>query len=195
MKHSVPYPSPLLQKKCRAMVDAGADIVLCQHSHCIGTYENYKDSMILYGQGNAIFGHIDGNDEWNTGLLVTVLLSDSKPQIQFRVFEAGKDGIAFVSEEKNKNRLQQMNDESSRLHNPEFVKEKWQQFCNSRQSAYLPQLCCWSRMMNKINRMTGNLLGRLFLSQNKQRVVMNLIRCDAHREVVQTILENNVFSK
>ena len=31
------YPSPYLQKKCRAMCDAGADIITCQHSHCIGT--------------------------------------------------------------------------------------------------------------------------------------------------------------
>ena len=35
------YPSPRLRKACRAMVKCGADVVLCQHSHCIGCYEEY----------------------------------------------------------------------------------------------------------------------------------------------------------
>ena len=49
------YPSPRLVKACHAMVRAGADVVLCQHTHCIGCYEKYQDSHILYGQ---IFPHI-----------------------------------------------------------------------------------------------------------------------------------------
>jgi len=30
------YPSPYLQKVCRKMVDKGANLVITQHSHCIG---------------------------------------------------------------------------------------------------------------------------------------------------------------
>jgi len=30
------YPSPNLQKACRKMCDKGADLVVCQHSHCVG---------------------------------------------------------------------------------------------------------------------------------------------------------------
>ena len=33
----------------------GADVVLCQHSHCIGCYEQYEGAHILYGQGNFHF--------------------------------------------------------------------------------------------------------------------------------------------
>lgn len=46
------YPSPNLQKTCRRMVEKGADLVVCQHSHCIGCREEYRDSIIVYGQGN-----------------------------------------------------------------------------------------------------------------------------------------------
>ena len=49
------YPSPYLQKACRKMVVKGADLVLCQHSHCIGSYERYNYGDIIYGQGNFIF--------------------------------------------------------------------------------------------------------------------------------------------
>ena len=49
------YPSPYLQKVCRKIVEKGADLVVCQHSHCVGSYEKYKSSTIVYGQGNFIF--------------------------------------------------------------------------------------------------------------------------------------------
>ena len=49
------YPSPRLVKVCRAMADNGADVVLCQHTHCIGCYERYEGCHILYGQGNFHF--------------------------------------------------------------------------------------------------------------------------------------------
>ena len=35
------YPSPYLQKVCRKLVSKGADLVVCQHSHCIGCEEKW----------------------------------------------------------------------------------------------------------------------------------------------------------
>ena len=37
------------------MAENGADVVICQHSHCIGCYEEYQGCYILYGQGNFHF--------------------------------------------------------------------------------------------------------------------------------------------
>ena len=36
------YPSPNLKYNCNKMVEYGADLVICQHSHCIGCMENYQ---------------------------------------------------------------------------------------------------------------------------------------------------------
>ena len=49
------YPSPGLQKVCRRFIDKGADLVVCQHSHCIGCEEKYNNGTIVYGQGNFLF--------------------------------------------------------------------------------------------------------------------------------------------
>ncbi len=67
------YPSPRLMKLCRAMIDNGADLVACQHSHCIGCYENYEGGHIVYGQGNFHFVYETLKDKeeeelWNSGL-------------------------------------------------------------------------------------------------------------------------------
>lgn len=53
-----------LSKYCRnmgrALIDAGADIVIGNHSHVYGEIENYKGKYIINSLGNFVFG---GNDD------------------------------------------------------------------------------------------------------------------------------------
>ena len=58
------------------MTQKGADLVICQHSHCVGSYEEYEGSTIVYGQGNFIFNKND-NVFWNNSLLVKVSIDDN----------------------------------------------------------------------------------------------------------------------
>lgn len=39
----------------RAFVDAGADVVVGHHAHCIQSYESYRGRPIMYGLGNCMF--------------------------------------------------------------------------------------------------------------------------------------------
>ena len=54
-KENCRYPSPRMRKLTHALIDAGADLIACQHSHCIGCSEYYKGAFISYGQGNFHF--------------------------------------------------------------------------------------------------------------------------------------------
>ena len=58
------YPSPYLKELCEFFTKIGADIVICQHSHCIGAQEKLDDKTIIYGQGN-LAGR--GGWTWYTG--------------------------------------------------------------------------------------------------------------------------------
>lgn len=71
-KENCRYPSPRLRKLAHALVDAGADFVTCQHSHCIGCSEYYKDAFICYGQGNFHFVKVHGPDypHWPYGIVI-----------------------------------------------------------------------------------------------------------------------------
>ncbi len=184
-------PSPLLQKKCRAMVKVGADIVLCQHSHCIGTYEEYEGKTIVYGQGNVIFGRRSIED-WNLGLLINVFLSANKSRVEFRVFEAGAKGISFLSPKAERTRLDELTGDSKKLDDEDFVQAQWADFCEKQKSAYIPALMAWNRVANKLNRVSGNKVAKLLLSKKKYKVALNLIRCDSHREVLLTCLESEM---
>ena len=51
------YETTELQKKLgHACVDAGADLVIGNHSHVVGEIELYRDKYILYSLGNFCFG-------------------------------------------------------------------------------------------------------------------------------------------
>lgn len=69
------YPSPGVRKLCRKFVDCGADIVLCQHTHCIGCEEDYAGKKIVYGQGDFLFDHTR-KEQWQNGLLVACDITD-----------------------------------------------------------------------------------------------------------------------
>lgn len=182
-------PSPLLQKKCRAMVEFGADLVLCQHSHCIGTFEKYNSGNILYGQGNSYFGKRNGNLKWNQGFLVNVILDENGNNLSFKLMEAKDSGIELCDDQTTMDRVRQMLELSKRLNDFDYINKKWISYCMTQEALDLPLMFGWSRVFNKLNRMSRNRLAKLFISKKNRMVTMNFIRCDSHNEVVKTILE------
>lgn len=189
------YPSPLLQKKCRAIVDAGADAVLCQHSHCIGTIETYHNAPILYGQGNSIFGYRETDASWNEGLVVMFEVDKDEMHIRYELLQALESGIILADEDIRDVRLAQIAQESQKLAFPGFINREWKTFCEKTSPMYLPMLFGRGRAFNKINRILRNRLIQVLYPVRKKLVALNLIRCDAHREVVQTAIEELLFTE
>lgn len=188
------YPTPLLQKKCRKMVDAGADVVLCQHSHCIGTREIYNGGEILYGQGNSVFGYRKGDDSWNYGLIVKISLSETNLKVDYDVLENKPDGKVSLAEGKVRSKvLESFEFQSSKIHDPEFIEKEWNKFCKERESLYMPLLLGFGKNSNRLNRLLGNAIVRLLYSKRQLNVIHNIIRCDAHEEVLETLLEQYNF--
>ncbi len=173
------YPSPLLQKKCYAMADEGADVVLCQHSHCIGTVEKRNDTTILYGQGNCIFGYREGNSSWNEGLVLQIEINDGI-EIKYHLIEADENGIRL---NRNNSRLDKFFTDSARLSDADFLSKEFAGFCKKRAALDMPLFYGKNRVLIKLNRISG---GRLFKPSNKTIMIThNLIRCDAWNEVMQ----------
>lgn len=102
-KEYCPYPSPRLLNACREMVRCGADVVLCQHSHCIGCYEKFENAHIVYGQGNFHFVKYSGNESWGTGLLVQLDITRNGVGIDFVPVKENDAGIELMhGEEKDR---------------------------------------------------------------------------------------------
>lgn len=186
------YPSPELQKKCRRMVDKGADFVVCQHSHMIGTEEQYNSGRILYGQGNTIYGYRDNDKSWNQGLVVSLKISkvvnDISIGIEYTPIEATKGLLTRLSTSAASDLLDSFNKDSSIITDADFIHSKWLEFCDKKKSLYFPQLYGFGRVFNKLNRVVNNKLIDALLNDTKKMITHNLIRCESHNEVIQTIL-------
>ena len=129
-KEKCRYPSPRLLKACRSMIKHGADLVLCQHSHCIGCYEEYMGGHILYGQVNFHFvcEEYANDDEimWNTGLIAQVNL-DSSLSVNFIPTIACGNGIRLANKEEAGSILSEMDKRNSDLQDGTWY-DYWREF-------------------------------------------------------------------
>ena len=141
-KEMCQYPSPRLYKLCRAMIENGADVVLCQHSHCIGCYEQYKDGHILYGQGNFHFvkpNFLEENEKemWNTSLAVKY---DTRTNdLTFVPLQVVDDGIDYAPGEEGKCIMDAFGWRCEDLKSGAW-REKWHEFCMTVKPQYVKVL-------------------------------------------------------
>ena len=89
------YPTPWIRKRFHRMVDSGADIVIAQHTHCIGTMEYYKDSYLLYGQGNFYFEQDNELDFTQTGLLLEIDFFKNTFKVNHHLVYRDKDMVKY----------------------------------------------------------------------------------------------------
>ncbi len=96
------YPSPRLRNLCHEMIYCGADVVLTQHSHCIGCYEKFEGGHILYGQGNFNFVYPKTSIKspgWYTSLITEVVI-DGGVKVKFHPIVATDTGCDLARGEK-----------------------------------------------------------------------------------------------
>ena len=127
------YPSPRLRKLCRAMIKNGADVILCQHSHCIGCYENFMDGHILYGQGNFHFVKEHKFDGWSTSLAVKY--DTETNEITFSPLKNKVNGIDLPDAQEADEIMKAFYARNEELQNGEWIKG-WKTFCQEMYQNY-----------------------------------------------------------
>ncbi len=130
------YPSPRLVRLCRAMARCGADMVLCQHSHCIGCYEKYQDCHILYGQGNFhfLFDRHKDKPSWYTSLAVKY---DTKTnEVEFTPIRMHDTGIALAKGDDKREIMEAFEARNAELQNGAW-RQGWHDFCVSMSEHYI----------------------------------------------------------
>ena len=172
------YPSPYLQKACRKMCDKGADLVVCQHSHCIGCEEKYNDSTIVYGQGNFIFD-AKSDEFWNSAVLISADFTD-KMKIDYIPLEKSS-GIIKLS--KNESILKDFYSRSEEIKSSEFIERKYSEFANKMFQRYARTLSGTSLPFRIINKLCGHRLKKK-ISMNRKLAIRNYIECEAHKELL-----------
>ncbi len=182
------YPSPYLQKVCRKIVEKGADLVICQHSHCIGCYEEYKDSMIVYGQGNFLFDRSD-NEFWQTSLLIKLEISD-KSNVEFIPIVKKGNVVRIANKEQGKDILDQFQKRSNEIKNERFIIDNYKEYAKQMYSSYLASMHGNNLVFKVLNKISGHRFVHMLYSERSLLKIRNVIECEAHREMFLTGLNN-----
>ena len=191
------YPSPNLQKTCRKFVEKGADIVLCQHSHCIGCEEEYKNGVIVYGQGNFIFDKRE-DEFWNNGLLIELELTDD---IQIRYIPVIKNAetVRIASKVDRDEILSAFRLRSRQIMEKEFIEIEYKKFAEKMRNHYMNLLsgnryALFSyKVLSKLSRgkIDAYIKNKLYQPEVLLSVI-NAIECEAHRELLLYGLKKRV---
>ena len=179
------YPSPQLRTVCRKLVDKGADLVVCQHSHCIGCEEKYNGGRIVYGQGNFLFA-FRSNEFWDSGLLIK--LNDDFSVTYIPTVRSGV-GIRLAQGAEAEELLKSFRDRSAEIVDDAFVEKAYGEFANKRLLFYLQ--ACYPIRNNLVARILNKATGGKYLERKLKKLfgrlealrVYNYVNCEAHREL------------
>ena len=192
-KEEYRYPSPELQKVCRRIAEKGADLVLCQHSHCVGCREEWNGSTIVYGQGNFLFDICD-MEEYQTGILVKLDISPEIRQVDYIPVVKAGPFVRLAGEEKRGQILDAFLARSESIKAAGAVEALYQRYaCESVLEYYgrtlgrtryvlfrLADLLCFGKLRNRCYTDADSL------------ALINTLTCEAHRELYAAALNSRI---
>ena len=183
------YPSPDLRRRCRMMRDAGAQIVICQHSHCIGTSEIYHDGLIVYGQGNFLFDKTK-RATWHEGLVVQVCVGKDGWTYELLPVTVEKGQVYLATAECAREILAGLSQRSDEVRSEKFLAAMWQKFLREETWKYNAMLMGGTRLAYVLAKLLSKVKGGLMLSKRQKKNLLLLLQSETHTEILTALLES-----
>ena len=191
-KEHYEYPTPLQQDLCRKFVDSGADVVVCQHSHCVGCEEKYKESTIVYGQGNFIFPYRD-NEHFKCGLIIKAVIDENNsvtleyvPTVHER-----PEIVEFASANKAEEILNNFYTRSNVLIS-NSVQDIYNSYVEKNGIDFLYRLLNKGKLYTRIDtsRIFKNRMLKSYIKKNQKYFLYlyNYFNCETHAEYIKAII-------
>ena len=179
-------PSPRMKKWYRFFVNAGASAVIGHHTHIISGYEVYNEAPIFYSLGNFCFDweKLRGLP-WNKGMIVRLGFEKGKPlsyEMEFISHNDEKEGVFLLAENESNAIRQHLQELNKIIADDVKLESEFKKYIDS----WKPLMKTW------IQPYRGKYLPGMFkkgllpslLSREKQMLFTNLIRCEAHRDIL-----------
>ncbi|HEX4644490.1 MAG TPA: CapA family protein [Verrucomicrobiae bacterium] len=180
-----PFPSPRLQKVCRFLIEQGADLVVCQHSHCAGAHESHGDGHIIYGQGNLISDWPDRDGTWHEGFLIRLTLTpDQRVHWQPVPYTQSDSmpGARRMPADRARVFLGELAERSQAIKDDGFVARSWEQFCRRQRHGVMNFVLGHGRLLGRLNQ--NGWVVRHVHGKQRLREIRNCVGSDTNREVL-----------
>ena len=188
------YPSPNLQKVCRKIVEKGVDLVVCQHTHCIGCEEKWQNGTIVYGQGNFLFDY-SNSEFWQTSVLIQVDLPDFT--VEYIPIQKNQNTVQLATGEDAQQIIASMQSRTRQIRQADFVEKAYAEFAKTMIGDYMRRdnTALKSLFIRGLNKLTGHRISQKMVQDRLNRYAMlyiNQYSCEAHRELILKGLESSV---
>lgn len=188
-----PLPTPQLRERFRFFVDSGADIVVGHHTHCYSGMEHYMGKLIFYSLGNFIFDYKAKYQEglWTEGMAVMLSFEEKKNSFNLIPFYQGRKvnpGLVLMNLEEKKafdNNIQTLN---NIIISDVLFEKEWQKYINGQNKAYKSLLLIQNKYIRALI-IKGWLPVIPLHSKEHQNILLNLLKCETHREIMIAVLD------
>ena len=186
-------PSPRVKKTMRYFIDLGVDAVVGHHTHTFSGNEIYNGKPIYYSLGNFIFDSqkkSKGNN-WNIGIGLGINIENNNLIFQMLPFRqhAEKLGVNILMNEALNKFDKEIAELNLIIQDEKLLKEAYEKFANKQSVQYESFINPYEGKLSSLFK--KGLLPNVF-GKNKNKLLLNLIRCESHRELLELILNNKL---
>ncbi len=186
-------PSPRMKETYRFFADAGASMVIGHHTHCYSGYEVFNGCPIFYSLGNFVFDKNNKGDKgWKQGFALELIVS--KTEVGYKIIPYKQDGeipgVFKLSEDELGDFLLNLKELNKQIQDDEFLENNFIEFTRKVQKSYSAFIEPHSNKY--MFALQNRKILPSFLTKSKKRLLLNLTRCEAHRDVLIKILESQL---
>ena len=188
-------PSERIVETYRFFADAGASAVISHHSHCFSGYEVYKNVPIFYGLGNFIFEcpFTDVPDSWYTGLMLLLNINpEDRISFELKPFYQFKEGhgLKFLEGSEKNAVMKDIDLYSEIIKDKRKLQQKWDEFSEKSRHYYYTELTGLGKIRRKLYRIP--FIRKLIFPLKRKIVLYDLIKCEAHNDVISNLLIKDI---
>ncbi|MDY0222702.1 MAG: CapA family protein [Desulfobacterium sp.] len=184
-------PTPGIIKRFKFLIDAGADGVVSHHTHRYSGTMKYRKRPIFFGLGNFFASTISKvTDDWLVGAMAMISIDGDAIEYQMVPTKMARNFTAvdvLLNDEKQKV-MAHIDTISSKISNVIEINKYWDEVFQDEADRTIALLKSGSRMEFRIRKRLPMLWSRM--SPYKLSILLNLVRCDSHREKLIEILNN-----
>ncbi|MEX0967257.1 MAG: CapA family protein [Bacteroidia bacterium] len=187
------YPSPRMKDLFRFYVECGANAVVNHHPHCTSGFEVFQGAPIFYSTGNFLFDHkVHKHAIWNKGLAVMLTFKNDQIGFEMHHFDQcnEKPGLTLCDLEEQNLRNNEIARINKVIQSDKALNASFQQWISKHKKNYLsyiePHKSRYIQAMQNRGWMPS------LWNRRKKEYLLNLIRCEAHHDILKAILQDEI---
>lgn len=187
-------PSLRMQKQYRFYAEQGADIIIGHHTHCIGGNEVHEGVPIYYSLGNFLFTLNSLQEDWYTGLILEVEITNESIECHVHPVRQQKENfhLTLLKNYEKDAVLNRIADFCRVIENKDRLQSNWEKYVERQSKLYLS---FWSPLAHIKNRYIKAALSRLNINATNNKTLalfLNLMRCEAHSDMSREVIKKKI---